>query len=224
MPPQNRRFRLPAGVRGCAVGWRYKPIKGVLLYNLRLAALELLASQGKANIDHTVERKMEQLDRIIREAAAAIDVIYFQLPVDGGDPVYRERVYCYELYHQMRAVWPQDAQFSLNGEVDKRAHPLWGRIQARIAAPDLLVHTPGHMDGNHCVIEVKPSNARREGIEKDLLTLSQFRDRAGYERAILLFYGSIPQVLEAAIRGAGQLPTIEYWLHPAHHTPAEGFR
>lgn len=167
---------------------------------------------------------MEQLDFIIREATAAIDVIYFQLRVDGGDPVYRERVYCYELYHQMRSVWPPDARFSLNGEVDKRAHPQWGRIQARIASPDLLVHTPGHMDGNHCVIEVKPGNARRKGIEKDLLTLSQFRVRAGYERAILLFYGGIPEVLDAVIEGAGQRPEIDYWFHPAHLTPAERFR
>lgn len=167
---------------------------------------------------------MEQLDRIIWEATAAIDVIYFQLPVDGGDPVYRERVYCYELYHQMRSLWPQDSRLSLNGEVDKRAHPQWGRIQARIAAPDMLVHTPGHMDGNHCVIEVKPGNARRGGIEKDLLTLSHFRDRAGYERAILLFYGGIPDVLEAAIGRAGQLPEIEYWFHRAHNIAAERFR
>lgn len=167
---------------------------------------------------------MEQLDLIIQKATAAIDDIYFQLPVDGGDHVYRERVYCYELYHQMRSIWPQDARFSLNGEVDKRAHPQWGHIQARVAAPDLLVHTPGHMDGNHCVIEVKPGNARREGIEKDLLTLSQFKERAGYERAILLFYGNIPKALEAAVENAGQVPEIEYWVHPAHHIPAKRFR
>ena len=167
---------------------------------------------------------MEELDLVIQEATAAIDAMYFQLPVDGGDPVYRERVYCYELYHQMRSVWPRDARFSLNGEVDKRAHPQWGGIQARIAAPDLLVHTPGRMDGNYCVIEVKPGNARRDGIEKDLQTLSQFRGRAGYERAILLFYGRIPEVLHAVIEGAGQPPGIEYWLHPAHLTPAERFR
>lgn len=167
---------------------------------------------------------MEQLDDIIREATAAIDAIYFQLPLDGGDPVYRERVYCYELYHQMRSIWPPDVRFSLNGEVDKRAHPQWGRIQAPVATPDFLVHTPGHMEGNYCVIEVKPGNARREGIEKDLRTLSQFRDRAGYERAILLFYGRIPEFFEAVIRRAGQLPEIEFWFHSAHHISAERFR
>lgn len=57
-----------------------------------------------------------------------------------------------------------------------------------------------------------------------LPTLSQFRGRAGYERAILLFYGRIPEVLHAVIEGADQPPGIEYWLHPAHLTPAERFR
>lgn len=53
---------------------------------------------------------MEELDRVTREATAVIDVIYFHLPVDGGDPVYRERVYCYELISSdevdLRSVLP----------------------------------------------------------------------------------------------------------------------
>jgi hypothetical protein len=62
---------------------------------------------------------MEQLTEILRQATAAISNDYFLLPIRGADPVYRERVYCYELYHQMRLRWPQGSPCRLNGEVDK---------------------------------------------------------------------------------------------------------
>ncbi len=68
---------------------------------------------------------MWQLDEILRDAAAAIGPAYFQLPIAGKEsPIYRERVYCYELYHQMRQRWPPDSPFTLGGEVDKQGHPL----------------------------------------------------------------------------------------------------
>ena len=57
---------------------------------------------------------MKQLTRILEEATASIASAYFRLPIDGGGPVYRERVYCYELYHQMRLRWPRRGPFMLN--------------------------------------------------------------------------------------------------------------
>lgn len=50
---------------------------------------------------------MEEFNRILREAAARIEPEWFELPIMGGNSVYRERVYCYELYHQMRCLWPK---------------------------------------------------------------------------------------------------------------------
>ncbi|MCC7203048.1 MAG: hypothetical protein IT393_10375 [Nitrospirae bacterium] len=55
--------------------------------------------------------------------------------------------------------------------------------------PDFIVHVPGQMDYNELVLEVKPINARKPGIAKDLQTLTAFRQKAGYKRAILLVYG-----------------------------------
>jgi hypothetical protein len=52
---------------------------------------------------------------------------YFQLPVAGSDAEeaeYRERVYCYELYHRWRCHWAEGFPYSLCGEVDKQGHPL----------------------------------------------------------------------------------------------------
>ena len=103
---------------------------------------------------------MEQFDDILRSATAKIAAEYFQLPIDGGLPIYRERVYCYELYHQMRCLWPeQETDLRLNGEVDKKAHPVMSQLDMRLAIPDLLVHGPGFMARNFAVIEVKPQTA-----------------------------------------------------------------
>ena len=48
-------------------------------------------------------------------ASQAVDTAYMQLPISGADPVIRERVYCYELYHQLRMDdWPE-LPYRLNG-------------------------------------------------------------------------------------------------------------
>jgi hypothetical protein len=54
---------------------------------------------------------MMQLNRILETATAGITSAYFHVAIDGGDPIYRERVYAYELYHQMRSHWPQDTPY-----------------------------------------------------------------------------------------------------------------
>lgn len=163
---------------------------------------------------------MEQFDDILRQATANISAEYFQLPVDGGMPIYRERVYCYELYHQMRLLWPKEGTtLRLNGEVDKKAHPVMSELDMHLAIPDLLVHGPGYMARNFAVIEVKPQTASTPGIEKDVRTLSEFRRFAGYERAIYLHYGrELPGGLLHAIRAEvakAQSPQIEVWFHRA---------
>lgn len=95
---------------------------------------------------------MEQLTQILQDATAAIGAEYFLLPIHGAGPVYRERVYCYELYHQMRLRWPPACIYRLNGEVDKMDHPYFQ--DGGEPKPDLLVHEPGH-GNNYAVIEVK---------------------------------------------------------------------
>ena len=131
---------------------------------------------------------MEQLTDILRQATAAIGREYFLLPIHGGGPVYRERVYCYELYYQMRRRWLEDSPYRLNGEVDKRSYPNFPDLGPGEPKPDLLVHQPG-TGHNFAVIEVKPPRASARNIRKDLKTLSLFRNALGYERAIYLVYG-----------------------------------
>jgi hypothetical protein len=132
---------------------------------------------------------MDELSQILRNATRAIELRYFHLAVDGGPPIYRERVYCYELYHQMRRRWPRDCPYCLNGEVDKAGHPILPKLGVDRAIPDLLVHQPGSMRGNYAIIEVKSSRATPAEIINDLKKLDLFIRNLRYQRAIYLVYG-----------------------------------
>jgi hypothetical protein len=159
---------------------------------------------------------MEQFTQILQDATAAIEPEYFLLPIHGAPSVYRERVYCYELYHQMRLLWPQPCPYRLNGEVDKSAHPYFQ--DGGEPKPDFLVHQPG-TGRNHAVIEVKPCRAAAAGIRKDIETLMRFRTEIGYERAIYVLYGG--DAADVARRHATAIPdVIELWVHPAARTLA----
>lgn len=170
---------------------------------------------------------MRDLTAMIECGTQRIPAAYFQLSIDGGGSKYRERVYCYELYHQMRCIWPQGTEYYLNGEVDKAAHPILRKLGAASKKPDLLVHRPGYMEGNHAIIEVKSPTATRKGIEKDLATLSLFRTTVRYERAIYLLYGNDALVTaERVVRvaaGTADLAPFEVWLHEVPGQPARHY-
>lgn len=167
---------------------------------------------------------MNELTNVLALATAGIEVPYFYLNIDGGDPIFRERVYCYELYHQMRKNWPAQCAHLLNGEVDKRAHPILNTLGADHAKPDLLVHTPGAMAGNYAIIEVKHSTAVA-GVRKDLETLDIFLRKVGYQRAIYLIYGQGADAegvarIENIASEFAELSPIELWLHSEVGRPA----
>jgi len=163
------------------------------------------------------ESIMEGFSTVLAEATEAIASKFFYLPIDGGDPIYRERVYSYELYHQLRKRWRDDSPWTLNGEVDKRAHPILSKTMTKGWCPDLLVHQPGLMKGNHAVIEIKHSDASDGDLQADLTKLEEFIQLAGYQRALLLVYGhdaeeKVKQVIASSNIG---VEGIEFWAHEA---------
>jgi hypothetical protein len=121
------------------------------------------------------------------------------LPVAGSDPQYRERVYCYELYHQTRCQWDPNFEFSLCGEIDKRNHEYVRGKHLHNIKPDFLIHRPGQMDSasNLLAIEVKPAVAYEEQMRADLRKLTALRrdltnahnEPANYNHAFFWIYG-----------------------------------
>lgn len=168
------------------------------------------------------------LDMMSR-ATSHIEEHYFQLPVaEKESPVYRERVYCYELYHRIRESTPDDYFYKLDGELDKRGHPLIHNAVGPVK-PDFLVHERGQMNNNLIVIEVKPINARQNEINEDVRKLCKFLNSADYFRAIYLVYGEESNGTEfdkfiSSVEGVqGEIPQDSFYLtwHQAPRTPFE---
>lgn len=154
---------------------------------------------------------MNELDDLLRTATSKIENAYFLLSTLGGEK-YRERVYAYELYHQMRCRWTSN-QFFLNGEVDKKGHPCFPGGSG--PQPDLIIHEPNTFN-NEAVFEIKACNAQNSRIDEDLNKLFFFKNNIGYRRAIYLVYGTESEACaQKIIQRPAFSPGIEIWLHLA---------
>jgi hypothetical protein len=137
------------------------------------------------------------IDKLLELATKEVEEGYFKILRDQQPKHYRERAYCYELYHQMRCLWPQygHPDLLINGELDKRGNDLFKNPRVNGAKPDFLVHKPGTMDSNHTIIEVKTVRSYdRAQVHPndwcdDLDTLDAFIKKAGYRFAIFLLVG-----------------------------------
>lgn len=124
------------------------------------------------------------------KATALIPPDYFNLQVATTEAtIYRERVYCYELYHQLRRVLPIDFPFTLQGEIDKRNHPIISKVCGAIK-PDFLVHTPGNMENSNLVVAEVKSVRNVRKLRKDFKTLRCMTSlENGYFRGISILFG-----------------------------------
>jgi hypothetical protein len=131
-------------------------------------------------------------------ATSQLQEKYFKLPVAYEQQfVFRERAYCYELYHLIRQILPNDFPYILSGEVNKAGHP---RIAPSCGSiiPDFLVHNPGHMgaDDNLVIVEVKTVqgadyNQDGKDLLKDMETINcMTKIENGYFKGIILIFGS----------------------------------
>lgn len=166
-------------------------------------------------------QNFQQFMKCLMKAIENIDAHYFQLPVAGSDePIYRERVYCYELYHQLRCALGGVFLYKLHGEVDKAGHPI---IRAA-KKPDFIVHKPGNMS-NLVVIEVKPVTVkdRIDELSEDFETLKWFIDNANYYRAIMLIYGNVngdlPRNIKQKIEDINDRQIIIIWHYEPNKKP-----
>ena len=165
---------------------------------------------------------IERFLEFLIAATAKVRAHYFQLPVaDREDTIYRERVYSYELYHQIQMLLEEDQELTnyvLSGEIDKQGHPI-----IRQCAPDLLFHVPRDMGSNLVVVEVKPANAKSRGIRKDLDTLRYFlTDAPRYQLGVQLVYGNDERAFSRFVRRVRRLglPQLHLYWHRQPGEPA----
>lgn len=153
--------------------------------------------------------------RLFLRATAAVAQQYFYLPQYQGPTVYRERTYCYELYHQVRllmdAELPPDYPCLFNGELDKRGNIHFCQRYDGEPKPDFLLHRPGDWEGNIAVVEVKPARAPAADLKADLQKLAQFVELADYRRGVLLVFGAEAEECVGDLRP--RLPEVTILLH-----------
>ena len=160
------------------------------------------------------------------EATSFIEDLYMSIPMASDQCRCLERVYAYELYHQLRIRW-DDSNYSWNGEITKSGHTHFNHPGFK-KSPDLLLHRPGYHSGNLLIIEIKMAQSiTRKGLHKDLRTLTAFRrginEFRGYEEAVFLLVGGNQDDIKKVLREAATFEDVDtnlimfYW----HQAPKD---
>ena len=139
-----------------------------------------------------MDKMVESFIQLIRDALENVGDEYYKLTTTYWTlGVVRERIFCYELYHQMRLI--QSARgltdVQIHGEIDKSEHVALDSDARK--NPDFVFHVPGMMKGNAIVVEVKGKieGNYQEGVYKDIVTLSKFTDNKHYYHSgVLIIY------------------------------------
>jgi len=133
----------------------------------------------------TNKESFAAFSEILVAACAQIGPEFFALNQANKESKYRERVYAYELYHILRSnlrLRPELKGLVLNGEVDKA-----GRKDFSDEKPDLLFHSPGSMDSNIAIVEIKTCFGSK--IDEAVDNLAKFTTNYGYFGGVLLVFG-----------------------------------
>ncbi len=149
------------------------------------------------------------IEKLLKSATKGIAAEWFSITNLEENNQLKERVYCYELYHQLRCL-PLGKKLVWQAELVKRRGR---RSNFSGEIPDFLLHEPGVNDKNYLVMEVKrcdnlaskkqeikqkqkqeqeqeQKKYKLEGLAKDLQTLSKFLERNAYKYAFLLIFGA----------------------------------
>lgn len=146
--------------------------------------------------------EVRQYIDLVEDALTRVGPDYYLLPTTYRPRgITRERIYCYELYHQIRLLMRPHHTLSLHGEIDKRGHVDFA--VADRANPDFVFHIPGTHTDNTLVIEVKGAVADgyRRKILKDFRTLLAFTSRYHYQAGLFVLFGhSLDELMESVGR------------------------
>ncbi|MEO3408489.1 hypothetical protein AAFN85_31535 [Mucilaginibacter sp. CAU 1740] len=135
-----------------------------------------------------------------------------------------ERIFCYELYHQLRLLMEsmreRFPQLFLQGELRKYQVPEMLQALELDALdanymPDFLLHIPGNADDHPYVIEVK-TDPELDGdqLTTDIKKIMNFMHAYRYQRGIFLAVNIRDTTIDALVRGNAKLwglPHIEQY-------------
>ena len=107
-------------------------------------------------------------------------------PVETAAQAWQERIFAYELYHQLRLLWTANPTLRAYCVIHAEVRKGYQHIAGFDYMPDFLFHLP-EPDRNHAVVEVKL--AARD-LKADLKKLVRFHDEFNYNDIIEILVGS----------------------------------
>jgi hypothetical protein len=116
-------------------------------------------------------------DAIARFTAALLSVApdYFCVEMPDGSQAYQERIFAYELYHQVRMRFNE--QWYVNGEFRKGLSMVPRIDRSEWVIPDLVIHQPSTIEKNLVAVEIKSSPTLKPvDLLTDLQKLEMFTD------------------------------------------------
>lgn len=129
---------------------------------------------------------------LLKKALPLIKPAYFRLATTyEPSGIVRERVFCYELYYQIRSIMTLGQKLSLNGEIDKQSHKDFDKRDRK--NPDFVFHVPGTHGSNALVVEVKGRLIDSRGrplksIRKDFESIQLFINKYNYRAGVFILY------------------------------------
>lgn len=150
-----------------------------------------------------MEDDMDKYIELLLEATRNVSKEYFKVHPDARKSIEKhyERIFCYELYHQMRCIQEKNSdlqEFTIHGELVKTAY----EDNYGGGMPDFIVHVPGKQK-NHIVVEVKTASGfTAEPILEDFKKLSLYVSRNHYKFGVFLWVNhDVEEFKEKLLKG-----------------------
>ena len=110
-------------------------------------------------------------------------------PAEIAAQTWQERIFAYELYHQLRLLWTEQPALRAHCVIHAEVRKGYQHIAGFDYMPDFLFHLP-QPDQNHAVAEIKLAARSSPDIAADLKKLIRFHDKFKYDDLIEILVGS----------------------------------
>jgi hypothetical protein len=128
-------------------------------------------------------------DRNLKFVAPSRYVYGGGAPYEAAMQTWQERMFAYELYHQLRLIWDKDPKLADHSLIHADISKGYQKIKDFDYMPDLLFHLP--QPGQNCaVLEIKLAKRSPDTIRCDLKKLVRFVREMEYEDAIEVLIGN----------------------------------
>ncbi len=132
-------------------------------------------------------KELERHKDKLMQSLIQVEPIYYATPTISGKTLTLERIFAYELYHQLRNSYEYEQPYAINGEISKGISFCSGNETT--VFPDLVIHQHGTTEGNAVAIEIKTDkDVSPSDLIHDLKKLKKYTDEGNlnYQLGILL--------------------------------------